>query len=109
MRHLKKYLSITRWEIVPKGDKWRRRFVAREFRHDDPEMEGLYTSGSTSATGGLVDVHAVQIDTRSCALMRRMRTSTLRKTRRKCIVSLRKNGSCGIIKEVVEWRNFGGC
>ena len=32
----------------------------REFRHDDPEMEGLYTSGSTSATGRLVDVQAVQ-------------------------------------------------
>ena len=35
-----------------------RRF--REFRHDDPEMEGLYTSGSTATTGGLVDMHAVQ-------------------------------------------------
>ena len=33
----------TRWENVPKGDKWRCRFVSREFRHDDPEMEGLYT------------------------------------------------------------------
>ena len=31
-----------------------------EFRHDDPEMDGLYTSGSTSATGRLVDMHAVQ-------------------------------------------------
>ena len=37
----------TRWENVPKGDKWRCRVAAREFRHDDPEMEGLYTSGST--------------------------------------------------------------
>ena len=36
----------TRWENVPKGDKWRCRFEAREFRHDDPEMERLYTSGS---------------------------------------------------------------
>ena len=53
-------VTITRWEHVPKGDKWRRRFVAREFRHDDPEMEGLYTSGSTAATGRLVDMHAVQ-------------------------------------------------
>ena len=35
----------TRWENVPKGDKWRCRFLAREFRHVDPEMEG--TSGST--------------------------------------------------------------
>ena len=50
----------TRWENVPKGDKWRCRFVAREFRHDDPEMQGLYTSGSTAATGRLVDMHAVQ-------------------------------------------------
>ena len=50
----------TRWENVPKSDKWRCRFVAREFRHDDPEMEGLYTSGSTAATGRLVDMHAVQ-------------------------------------------------
>ena len=50
----------TRWENVLKGDKWRCRFVAREFRHDDPEVEGLYTSGSTAATGRLVDKHAVQ-------------------------------------------------
>ena len=28
----------TTWENVPKGDKWRCRFVGREFRHDDPEM-----------------------------------------------------------------------
>ena len=41
----------TRRENVPKGDKWRYRFVARKFRHDDPEMDGLYTSGSTAATG----------------------------------------------------------
>ena len=41
----------TRWENVPKGDKRRCRFVARGFRHDDPEMEGLHTSGSTAATG----------------------------------------------------------
>ena len=32
----------------------------REFRIDDPEMVGLYTSSSTSATSRLVDVHAVQ-------------------------------------------------
>ena len=50
----------TRWESVPKGDKWRCRSVAREFRHDDPEMEFLCTSGSASATGRMVDVHAVQ-------------------------------------------------
>ena len=50
----------TRWEDVPKSDKWRCRFVAREFRHDDQEMEGLYTSGSTAATDRLVDMHAVQ-------------------------------------------------
>ena len=34
---------ITRWENVPKGDKWRCRFIARWFRHGDPEMEGLHT------------------------------------------------------------------
>ena len=50
----------TRWENFPKGDKWRCIFVTREFRHDDPEMEGLYTSGSTAATGRLVDMHEVQ-------------------------------------------------
>ena len=50
----------TRWENIPKGANWRCRFAAREFRHDDPEMEGLYTSGSTAATGRLVDMHAVQ-------------------------------------------------
>ena len=31
-----------------------------ESRHDDPEMEGLYTSASTAATKRLVDTHAVQ-------------------------------------------------
>ena len=36
-------IITTRWENVPKGDKWRRRFVARMFRHDDPDMEGLHT------------------------------------------------------------------
>ena len=34
-------LITTRWVNVPKGDGRRRRFVAREFRHDDPDMEGL--------------------------------------------------------------------
>ena len=53
-------LTTTRWENVPKGDKWRCRFVVREFRHDDPEMEGLHTSGSTAAMGRLVDMRAVQ-------------------------------------------------
>ena len=53
-------IFTTKWENVPKGDKWRCRFVPKEIRHDDPEKEGLYTSGSTSATGRLVDVHAVQ-------------------------------------------------
>ena len=53
-------LVTTRWEKVPQGDKWRNRFVAREFRHDEPEMEGFHTSGSTAATGRLVDMHAVQ-------------------------------------------------
>ena len=97
----------TKWDNVPKGDKWRCRFVSREFRHDDPEMEGLYTSGSTSATGKLVDMHAFSnTDTQSCASMRRTRTSTLRKTR-KCTVGLRKNGSSGIIQEVVVWRILG--
>ena len=28
--------TTTRWENVPKGDKCRCSFVAREFRHDDP-------------------------------------------------------------------------
>ena len=39
-------VTTTRWENVPKGDKWKCRFVTREFRHDDQEMEGLYTLGS---------------------------------------------------------------
>ena len=53
-------IITTRWEnVVPKGEKWRCRFVAREFRHDDPEV-GLDTSGSKAATGKLVDMHAVQ-------------------------------------------------
>ena len=52
-------ISTTRWENVPKGDKWRCMFVTRDFKRD-PEMEGLYTSGSTAATGGLVHMHAAQ-------------------------------------------------
>ena len=53
-------VTTTRWENVEKSDKWRCRFVAREFRHDDPQMEGLHTSGSTPATRRLVEVNAVQ-------------------------------------------------
>ena len=49
-----------RWKKVPMGDRWRCRFVAREFRHVDPDMGGLYTSGSTASTSRLVDMHAVQ-------------------------------------------------
>ena len=32
-------LITTRCGIVSKGDKWRCRFVARAFKHDDPDME----------------------------------------------------------------------
>ena len=96
----------TRWCNVPKSDKWRCRFVAREFGHDDPEMEGLCASDSTSATSRL-DVHAVQHGYSTYASMQRTRTSTLRKTR-KCTVGLRKNGSSGIMQEVVELRILGG-
>ena len=53
-------IITTRRENVPKGDKWRCWFVAREFRHDDPEMEGPHTTGSTAATGRLVDMRAGQ-------------------------------------------------
>ena len=34
-------IITTRQENVPKGDKWRRRFVAKMLGHDDPDMEGL--------------------------------------------------------------------
>ena len=34
------------------------RFVAREFKQDDANVEGLYTSGSTTPTSRLVDMHA---------------------------------------------------
>ena len=54
-------IIITRWENAPKGDKWRCRFVAREFRHDDSEVEGLQTSGSTASTSRLVDKHGYSI------------------------------------------------
>ena len=50
----------TRWKTFRRANKWRCRFVARKFRHDDPEMQGLHTSGSTAATGRLVDMPAVQ-------------------------------------------------
>ena len=30
------------------------------FRHDDPGMEGLYTSGNTTSTGKRIDLHALQ-------------------------------------------------
>ena len=53
-------IIATRRENVPKGHKRRCRFVASKFRHDDPEMEGLYTSGGCVATGRLVDMHAVR-------------------------------------------------
>ena len=76
----------TRWENVLKGDKWRCRFVAREFRHD------FYTSGSTAQVDWWTCMRS-NTDTQSCASMRRARTSTLRKTR-KCAV--------------VEWRILGG-
>ena len=46
-------IITTRWENVPRGDKWRCRFAAREFRHDDLDVEGLYTSSSTASTGRL--------------------------------------------------------
>ena len=67
--------------------------AAREFRHDDPEMEGLYTSDSTAAT----------TDTPSCASMQKMRASMLRKTRMST-AGLRENGSRGPMPEVDEWR-----
>ena len=86
-------------ETFQKVDEWRCRFVAAEFGHDDPEMEGHYTSGSTAATGRL-DIH-------SCASVRKTRTSMLRKMR-KSTVGLQKNGSSGIIREVVEWKILGG-
>ena len=41
-----------RCENVPTDEKWICRFVAREFTNDDPELEVLYTSGSTAATSG---------------------------------------------------------
>ena len=58
-------IITTRWENVPKGDKWRCRFVAREFRHDDPDMERLHTSGSTASTGRLVACMRSSVDIRS--------------------------------------------
>ena len=91
----------TRWENVRKCDKWRCRFVAREFRHDDPEMEGLHASSSTAATGRLVDMHAVRHGYSILCL----RTSMLKKTR-KSTVGLPKNGSRGITPEVVELNIF---
>ena len=54
------YLLSTRWENVPRGPyEWRCRFVAREFKGEDPELEGLFTAGATSCTGRLIDQHAV--------------------------------------------------
>ena len=72
-------VTTTRWDNVPKGDKSRCRCVARLFRHDDPQVEWLYTSGSTAATGG----HACgPTQIQSCASMRRTQTFTLKKTRK---------------------------
>ncbi|CAK0896486.1 unnamed protein product, partial [Prorocentrum cordatum] len=54
-------LLSTRWENVPRGpDEWRCRCVAREFKSDDPDLEGLFKAGATSSTGRLIDQHAVQ-------------------------------------------------
>ena len=86
-------------ENVPKGDKWRCRFAAREFRHGDQEMEGIYTSGSTVATSKLVDLHEFQHGYSILCSMRRAHISMQRKTR-KFTVGLQRNGSRGITPEV---------
>ena len=69
----------TRWENVPKGDKWRCRFAAREFRRDDPEMEGLFTSGSTATVDWWTCMRS-NTHIQSRASMWRTRTSMLTKT-----------------------------
>ena len=93
----------TRCENVPTGDKWRCRFVAKEFRDDDPEMEGFHTSGSTSATGRLVDIHAVQHG--YCILCFDAESAYFHAEES---FGLRRNGSSGIMQEVVEWRTLDG-
>ena len=57
--------SVRHFRRVRRKPNWcedhrRCRFVARGLRHDDPDMESLHTSVSTTPVGRLVDVNAVQ-------------------------------------------------
>eukprot|EP00959_Pyramimonas_sp_CCMP1952_P151581 3171404-Pyramimonas_sp.AAC.2 len=50
-----------RWENVSRRpEAWRCIFVAREFKGEDPELEGLLITGATSSARRLIDQHAVQ-------------------------------------------------
>ena len=55
-----KKVLTTRWENGRRADGWRCRFVAREFKAMNKALTGLYTPGSTTSTGRLIDLHIVQ-------------------------------------------------
>ena len=97
----------TRWENVPKGDKWRCRFVP-----ESSDMTVQKWKGSTHQAAHRQQVDwwtcmRSNTDVQSCASMWRTRTSMPMKTR-KSTVGLQKNGSRGIMQELVEWRIHGG-
>eukprot|EP00959_Pyramimonas_sp_CCMP1952_P316718 6629359-Pyramimonas_sp.AAC.1 len=47
-------------ERTARAEEWTCRFVAREFKCEDPELEGLFTAGATSSTGRLIGQSAAQ-------------------------------------------------
>ena len=99
---LTKDSNITaRWESVPNGDKWRCKFVTRDFRHDDLKMEGFFISSYT------VDMHAVCFGYSILCWMQRTRIFMLRKTKNS-IAGFQKSGSRSITLELDEFKFVGG-
>ena len=50
----------TRWVDQRRGEEWRCRIVAREFKFLDPDMEGLFTVATAPVTGRIMDFFATQ-------------------------------------------------
>ncbi|HIG87931.1 MAG TPA: transposon Pol polyprotein, partial [Planctomycetes bacterium] len=54
-----KWLSI-KWVVQQRGEIWRCRLVAREFRALNPEQSGLFTCASTPTTARMIDFYVVK-------------------------------------------------
>ena len=93
--------------IVPKGDKWRCRFVAREFKHDGPDMEGSTLQAARNPQADWWACMRSSTDIQSCGWMRRTHTSTQKMTR-KCIAGLPGNGPRDTTPEVDARRLLAG-